>query len=380
MQNIFSKANAPFLVAGALASLALLTSGIFAVAPYVAFLAPIAALGIALPVILTLFVLSAVVIALSYKIISQNKRFDVKEIELNEKNRLAKEQENTIKNLETKIKELDEAKQKLGDEKNELTQNIKELESEKVKSALENKNKIEGLETKVKELDEAKQKLEVQLSEKDLELTNIKQELENLKNEQAQKNDSGYYSDTNTPTTFSGSLSPESILNGSVEHLEPYKENQKRQTETTLEDQSQKQRLIRVDKKFIHEDSDSMSSEDDSLFEEDTTNSMSSVGNPKTAASTENTTQVQKLDAFDNEKTTGFMLLPQNIVPCEKAQKFAESYREKLGAQPASDPNIQPTFRGRSSSLSSFGSDDGDQPGPSSKLGDIKIGGSSQYR
>lgn len=129
-----------------------------------------------------------------------------------------------------------------------------------------------------------------------------------MKNEQAQKNDSGYYSDTNTPTTSSGSLSPESILNGSVEHLEPYKENQKRQTEATLEDQSPKQRLIRVDKKFIHEDSDSMSSEE------------------------------------DNEKTTILMLLPQNIKPCVEAQKFAESYREKLYAQPASDRNMQPTF------------------------------------
>ncbi|WP_174515609.1 hypothetical protein [Wolbachia endosymbiont of Cardiocondyla obscurior] len=316
MKNIFIKANAPFLIGSALASLILLTSGVFTVAPYVAFLAPIAALGIALPVILTLFVLSAVVIALSYKIISQNKKFDVKEIELNEKNRLAKEQENTIKNLETKIKELDEAKQKLGDEKNKLTQNIKELESEKVKSALENKNKIEGLETKVKELDEAKQKLEVQLSAKDLELTNIKQELENLKNEQAQKNDSGY------------------------EYLELHKENQERQTEATREGQNQKRKLISPDlgiSSMFSED-DSLSSEDDSLFEED---------------------------------TTGFMLLPQNIVPCAGARKFAESCREKLGAQPASDPNMQPTFRSRSSSPS--GSNDSGQSDPSSKLGGVRI-------
>lgn len=78
MVGVFSKANIPFLVAGVIAALTLLTSGVFAVAPYVAFLTPITALGITLPVILALFVLSAVAIALSYKIISQNKKFDVK--------------------------------------------------------------------------------------------------------------------------------------------------------------------------------------------------------------------------------------------------------------------------------------------------------------
>ncbi len=84
-----------FFVAGALASLTLLTSGVFTIAPYVAFLASITALNVALPIALTLFVLSAVVIAFSYKIICQNKKLDVKGIELN---RLAREYNKKFEN------------------------------------------------------------------------------------------------------------------------------------------------------------------------------------------------------------------------------------------------------------------------------------------
>ncbi|WP_265025065.1 hypothetical protein [Wolbachia endosymbiont (group B) of Pammene fasciana] len=46
-----SRANIPFFIAGAIASLTLITSGVFAVAPYVAFLSSVAALNIAPPVI-----------------------------------------------------------------------------------------------------------------------------------------------------------------------------------------------------------------------------------------------------------------------------------------------------------------------------------------
>lgn len=83
--DTMSKTNTPFFIAGALATLTLLASGVFAIAPYIAFLSPIAALGVPLPVILTLFVLSAVVIAISCKVISQNKKLDAKEAEVNEK-------------------------------------------------------------------------------------------------------------------------------------------------------------------------------------------------------------------------------------------------------------------------------------------------------
>ncbi|CAQ54457.1 hypothetical protein C1A_1177 [Wolbachia endosymbiont of Culex quinquefasciatus JHB] len=41
MKSIFNKANAPYLVSGALATSALLASGVFAIAPYIGFLAPV---------------------------------------------------------------------------------------------------------------------------------------------------------------------------------------------------------------------------------------------------------------------------------------------------------------------------------------------------
>lgn len=126
----------------------------------------------------------------------------------------------------------------------------------------------------------------------------------------------------------------------------------------------------------------------------------------------ENTTQVQKLNAFDSEKTTGFMAQLRNIMlytgnsqisfdKCitlwikalsekstkhdsefsaivgkiaeflTRVQKLVESYQEELNAQAASNPNMQPTFRSRSSSFpGASGSNNGGQPG-SSKLGKV---------
>ncbi|GFQ72424.1 replicative DNA helicase [Trichonephila clavata] len=73
MKNIFNKTNAPYLAIGTLATLALLASGVFAVAPYVGFLAPVAALSVGLPFIIGGAIISAVVIALSSVAISKNK-------------------------------------------------------------------------------------------------------------------------------------------------------------------------------------------------------------------------------------------------------------------------------------------------------------------
>lgn len=145
--------------------------------------------------------------------------------------------------METRIKNLDKAKQKLGDEKNELTQNAKELESEKVKLAQENENRIKELETGTEKLNSENQVLRTQLLEKDLELT--KRNSENVK---GRKNDSGFCSGINTLTTLKGSLPTGPTLDGAVKRLESYKKNQEMQTEATLEGQSQKRRLIRVDK------------------------------------------------------------------------------------------------------------------------------------
>ncbi|WCR59853.1 MAG: hypothetical protein PG978_001301 [Wolbachia endosymbiont of Ctenocephalides felis wCfeF] len=72
MKNIFNKTNAPYLASGALAIGTLLASGIFAVAPYIGFLAPVAALSLGLPFVIGGAVFSAAVIALSAVVIQKN--------------------------------------------------------------------------------------------------------------------------------------------------------------------------------------------------------------------------------------------------------------------------------------------------------------------
>ncbi|QOD38041.1 hypothetical protein [Candidatus Wolbachia massiliensis] len=79
MKNVFNKANAPYLVSGALAIGTLLASGIFAVAPYVGFLAPVAALSLGLPFIIGGAVFSVAAIALSAVAISKNSTIAEKE-------------------------------------------------------------------------------------------------------------------------------------------------------------------------------------------------------------------------------------------------------------------------------------------------------------
>lgn len=191
MLDILSKPNLPFFFTGTLATVTLLASGIFAIAPYTTFLAPVAALSIGLPA--ALFVLSAVAIALSYKVINQNKKLCA-------------------------------------------------LESEKFKLALENKREIEELEVKNKDLNTITQVLRAQLSEKYSELSNMTKELRNLENIKEQKNDSGYYSRTDTPTTFLDSISPRSTLNKAKECLTSYKEDQ--EIEYGLEVQRPKKLII----------------------------------------------------------------------------------------------------------------------------------------
>ncbi|KAB2978075.1 AAA family ATPase [Wolbachia endosymbiont of Nasonia oneida] len=100
--NLYNKTNAPYLIAGTLATLALLASGTLAVAPYVAFLSSIAAFNVALPVAL----ISTLILVLSCKMISRNKKLAAQGAELNEKTELAAEQENTIQSLEPQIKGL----------------------------------------------------------------------------------------------------------------------------------------------------------------------------------------------------------------------------------------------------------------------------------
>lgn len=72
MKSIFNKANSPYLVSGALATATLLASGVFAVAPYIGFLSPVAALNVGLPLIVVGAVFSVVSIVLSCAAISKN--------------------------------------------------------------------------------------------------------------------------------------------------------------------------------------------------------------------------------------------------------------------------------------------------------------------
>ncbi|NUY39471.1 hypothetical protein GO684_02040 [Wolbachia endosymbiont of Litomosoides brasiliensis] len=82
MKNILKKTSAPYLVGSALAIGALLTLGVFAVAPYVAFSAPVAALSVILPLIIGGAVYSAVVIAFSSAAISKNNTISEKDAKL----------------------------------------------------------------------------------------------------------------------------------------------------------------------------------------------------------------------------------------------------------------------------------------------------------
>ncbi|WP_353287971.1 AAA family ATPase [Wolbachia endosymbiont (group B) of Gerris lacustris] len=125
---MFSRTNIPFLTAGAIASLALLTSGVFAVAPYVTFLSSVAALNIAPPFIFILFALSAVVIVFLYKMIKQNKKSqENSKAEVNEPNKGLRKEENTRAPI---------------------------IEVSEDKGAKENKEKFSGLEKKVDRISE----------------------------------------------------------------------------------------------------------------------------------------------------------------------------------------------------------------------------------
>jgi TolA-binding protein len=136
MKNIFNKTNAPYFVAGALATLTLLASGVFAVAPYVGFLAPVAALSVDLPFIVGGAVFSAVAIALSAVVISKNKTIVEKESSIFDVVSVSNEQGQTISELEAKIQakeqRISEQKTRLAEKNTELFDKQKQLSKEGV--------------------------------------------------------------------------------------------------------------------------------------------------------------------------------------------------------------------------------------------------------
>ncbi|WP_265023261.1 hypothetical protein [Wolbachia endosymbiont (group A) of Epistrophe grossularia] len=122
IREMMNKNNVPYYIAGTLATFTLLASGVFAAAPYIGFLAPIAALSVGLPFIIGYAVFSVVTIALSYKAISENKTNS----EL--KNKM-KAQEQTISGQKTQLAKK-EAEVKAKEEENSKLKNKVEAQEE----------------------------------------------------------------------------------------------------------------------------------------------------------------------------------------------------------------------------------------------------------
>ncbi len=168
IREMINKNNVPYYIAGTLATFTLLASGVFAAAPYIGFLAPVAALSVGLPFIIGYAVFSVVTIALSYKAISKNKTISGKDVQLAEKS-------TDISNLRN---QLDEEKARVQTQK----QTISEKDAQLTKKEAE---------VKAKEEENSKQKIEI--NKKNEEIDNQKKEIEELKHKktfvpQAMKN------------------------------------------------------------------------------------------------------------------------------------------------------------------------------------------------
>ncbi|MFP3021274.1 MAG: hypothetical protein ACEY3F_08335 [Wolbachia sp.] len=170
IREMMNKNNVPYYIAGTLATFTLLASGVFAAAPYIGFLAPVAALSVGLPFIIGYAVFSVVTIALSYKAISKNKTISEKEAQLadekskveaknkiiSEKEAVVQDQKQTISELEAKIQAQE---QTISGQNDQLTK--KEVE------------------VKAKEEEISKQKIEI--NKKNEEINNPKEEIEKFK-------------------------------------------------------------------------------------------------------------------------------------------------------------------------------------------------------
>ncbi|MFP3036005.1 MAG: DUF2975 domain-containing protein [Wolbachia sp.] len=128
MKNIFSKANAPYLASGALAIVTLLASGVFAVAPYVGFLASAAALSLGLPFIIGGAIFSAVVIALSAVVIQKNGAIRRQSTLLHEE---GKEKAELILKLKGKEAEVQVQQQEIAKQVDEIPNLKKQLDENK---------------------------------------------------------------------------------------------------------------------------------------------------------------------------------------------------------------------------------------------------------
>lgn len=142
IREMMNKNNVPYYIAGTLATFTLLASGVFAAAPYIGFLAPVAALSVGLPFIIGYAVFSVVTIALSYKAISENKTNSKLENEMKAQEKENSKLENQVrtqkqKNSE-KEKEIKDKDIQLADEKSKADKIIfeKDLEIFRMKNEL----------------------------------------------------------------------------------------------------------------------------------------------------------------------------------------------------------------------------------------------------
>ncbi|MBV2146361.1 MAG: hypothetical protein KTM48_06860 [Wolbachia endosymbiont of Pissodes strobi] len=153
-----SKNNLPYYIAGTLAALTLLASGVFAAAPYIGFLAPVAALSVGLPFIIGGAVFSAVAMALSYKAISKNKTISEKDVQLTEKVEEISKKDAQLAKEEDKVQA---QKQTISGQNDQLTKKeaeVKAKEEENSKQKIEINKKNEEIDNQKKEIEELKHK------------------------------------------------------------------------------------------------------------------------------------------------------------------------------------------------------------------------------
>ncbi|WP_264731544.1 coiled-coil domain-containing protein [Wolbachia endosymbiont (group A) of Sphaerophoria taeniata] len=155
---MISKNNVPYLVAGALATLTLLASGVFAAAPYIGFLAPVAALSVGLPFIIGCAVFSVVTIALSYKAISKNKTISEKDVQLAEKVEEISKKDAQLAKEEDKVQAQEQTISGQNDQLTKKEAEVKAKEEENSKQKIEINKKNEEINNQRKEIEELKHK------------------------------------------------------------------------------------------------------------------------------------------------------------------------------------------------------------------------------
>ncbi|MDX5495846.1 MAG: hypothetical protein O7198_04160 [Wolbachia endosymbiont of Nomada marshamella] len=155
---MISKNNVPYLVAGALATLTLLASGVFAAAPDIGFLAPVAALSVGLPFIIGCAVFSVVTIALSYKAISKNKTISEKDVQLAEKVEEISKKDAQLAKEEDKVQAQEQTISGQNDQLTKKEAEVKAKEEENSKQKIEINKKNEEINNQKKEIEELKHK------------------------------------------------------------------------------------------------------------------------------------------------------------------------------------------------------------------------------